>query len=332
MNRLVAFSVATSLLLIASIAMTSLAMLVGPNIAFQHLKEAMAQETPQATMIAVGDVMLSRMVQRGIRSNADPLYPFSRIKEYLSSADFVFGNLETTIFPGDLTPTTTMQFRSDPGVEKRLYDVGFRALSIANNHMHDYKKQGIRSTVMALEAADIRAAGAGDTEEHAYAPQYMTTNGITFAFLAYADPKIIAPASRARGDDAGIAIMDVAKMQAAVKAANEKADIVIVSMHSGIEYTSVPTDSQKTFAHAAIDAGADMVVGAHPHTVQPVEIYHNKYVFYSLGNFVFDQMWSNGTRQGLTAKITFTPDGVKNVEQIPVSIDTSYQPFIPNQQ
>jgi poly-gamma-glutamate capsule biosynthesis protein CapA/YwtB (metallophosphatase superfamily) len=99
-------------------------------------------------------------------------------------------------------------------------------------------------------------------------------------------------------------------MTAAVKAAKAKANFVIVSMHSGTEYAPRPNKRQQQFARAAIDSGAELVLGHHPHVVQTAEIYKGKYIFYSLGNFVFDQMWSRQTREGLMLKIIFNKDGI----------------------
>ncbi len=324
MHRLRTLLIVLCLLLVSSIGTASLAMLTGDT-AFLRFGAASAKE-PEVTMIAVGDVMLSRMVQRSIRNTQDPSYPFAKIGDELHAADFVFGNLETTIGEGDLTPTTTMQFRSDPGVEKRLYDASFRVVSVANNHMHDFRKPGILRTLELLDAAGIAAAGAGADSDHAYAPQYITINGITFAFLAYLDPALAPLYVRPTNTEAGVAVMDVGLMREAVANAKEQADFVIVSMHAGTEYKEKPTATQTTFAHAAVDAGADMVIGAHAHIVQPVEEYKGKYIFYGLGNFVFDQMWSEPTRKGLTVKAVFTPSGLKHVEWNRVYIERDYQP------
>ncbi|MDD5569291.1 MAG: CapA family protein, partial [Candidatus Pacebacteria bacterium] len=127
---------------------------------------------------------------------------------------------------------------------------------------------------------------------------------------------------------AGIAFLDKEKMAAAVAEAKKQADIVIVSMHAGTEYIYTPMEEQTSFARAAIDAGADMVIGHHPHVVQQMEKYNGKYIFYSLGNFIFDQMWSLPTRQGIALKIVFTKQGVKNIEIAPVLIDDYCQPHI----
>ena len=106
----------------------------------------------------------------------------------------------------------------------------------------------------------------------------------------------------------------------------ERVDIIVVSMHDGTEYAHASNVNQQKFAHTAIESGADLVIGHHPHVVQEVEMYQGKYIFYSLGNFIFDQMWSIDTRQGLAVKILLDKSGVKDVSYVPIMIDDYSQP------
>jgi poly-gamma-glutamate synthesis protein (capsule biosynthesis protein) len=122
--------------------------------------------------------------------------------------------------------------------------------------------------------------------------------------------------------------MRVEKMTKAVEEAKQRADFVIVSMHAGTEYADKPDDSQVNFAHAAIDAGADLVIGHHPHVVQTMEKYKEKYIFYSLGNFVFDQMWFQETTEGLTIKAYFTKSGIGKISLSPITMENFAQPKI----
>jgi poly-gamma-glutamate synthesis protein (capsule biosynthesis protein) len=111
-----------------------------------------------------------------------------------------------------------------------------------------------------------------------------------------------------------------------IERAKEKAHVVIVSIHWGTEYEQSPTERQRMFAHLAVDSGASLILGHHPHVVQPVEQYKDGYIFYSLGNFVFDQMWSEETRNGLIARIFFEGRQIKKVETITVTIYEFHQP------
>ena len=115
-------------------------------------------------------------------------------------------------------------------------------------------------------------------------------------------------------------------MQEGIQAARKNADVVIVSMHAGTEYTHHPNKTQKKFAHAAIDFGTDLVIGHHPHVVQSIEQYHGKTIVYSLGNFIFDQMWSQKTREGVVLKATISKTGVRDIDFVPILIEDYAQP------
>ena len=183
-----------------------------------------------------------------------------------------------------------------------------------------------------LQENNIQYVGAGNNDQQAYQPVYITKNGIKFAFLAYCDSVFTPNNYEAQENRNGIAFMRVDKMKQAVQEAKKKADIVIVSMHSGIEYTSHPNTKQKNFAHQAIDAGADLVIGHHPHVIQNMEKYKDKYIIYSLGNFIFDQMWSINTKRSLIMKIKINKQGVQDVRVQPVVIEHFAQPRLANSQ
>ncbi len=276
----------------------------------------------EVSLIAVGDVMLSRQVAAIIKKNNDLNYPFLKTKDYLQTGDIVFGNLEGPITAGRVIKSLEMIFRVDPGMEKILAATGFNILSLANNHILNFGERGLKDTFSYLTEAKINYAGAGADEANAHEAALIEKDGIKFAFLAYNYDSY----STVRANRAGTASMDISKMQADVRAAKEKADFVVVSMHAGVEYAARPSKSQTDFAHAAIDAGAELVIGHHPHVVQTLEKYKDKYIFYSLGNFVFDQMWSLKTRQGLAVKFVFGEDGVQKIYLAPVLIENYSQP------
>jgi poly-gamma-glutamate synthesis protein (capsule biosynthesis protein) len=285
------------------------------------------EESKEVSMVFVGDIMLSRDVARKMKSKGEN-YPFLETFNYLKGADLVFGNLETSITEGREIQTNEMVFRADPGVEKVLKEANFQVLSLANNHTPNFFKKGLLDTFRYLDEAQIQYVGAGENEERAYSPVYLEKNGINFAFLAYNDSDVVPNSYRAGIDQVGTAFMDLKRLKEGVEEAQKNAEIVIVSMHSGKEYVLEPNDSQKEFAHAAIDYGADLVIGHHPHVVQIAEKYKGKYIFYSLGNFVFDQMWSEETKEGLMVKVYFDKAGVKNLELKPVLIQDYAQPMI----
>ena len=239
--------------------------------------------------------------------------------------------METPITEGPEIPDFEMVFRSNPGTEQTLKQAGFSVLSLANNHTPNFGEQGLKDTFNYLAEVGIKFVGAGNNEQEANQPVYIETKGIKFAFLAYNDTDIVPASYEAANSHAGTAFMRTEKMAEAVKEAKQKTDFVIISMHAGIEYTDKPNDSQVNFAHAAIDAGADLVIGHHPHVVQTMEKYKGKYIFYSLGNFVFDQPQSQETKEGLAIKVYFAKDGINKISLLPVVMENLVQPRMTNQ-
>ncbi len=291
-------------------------------------RPASAPTPASVTLIAVGDVMLSRSVGEAISRHRDVNYPFLNIRDHLATADAVFANLETPITAGEPVPVESMSFRSDPGVEAGMRNAGISVVSLANNHTMNQGVKGLSDTISYLDAAGIAHAGAGATLADALKPAPLTLKGVKFAFLAFNDSDVVPASYGATATRAGTALMDVPTMEEAVRTAKHNADVVIVSMHSGTEYTPTPNKRQTAFARAAIDAGAELVIGHHPHVVQPIEQYKGKWIMYSLGNFVFDQGWSLETREGMIATIRFTGSKVTGIEYTPVLIEDYAQPRI----
>jgi poly-gamma-glutamate capsule biosynthesis protein CapA/YwtB (metallophosphatase superfamily) len=268
----------------------------------------------EVCLIAVGDIMLSRYVDHKMQRLKDFQHPFSMTQDMLRAADIVFGNLECPITPGRKIYNMEMVFRADPAVAKALKEAGVTLVSLANNHTLNFGARGLTDTFRYLKEADIKFVGAGESLAAAYAPVYLERKGQKFAFLAYQFARYRAPE-----DQPGLACMELERMVQGVQEARSQADFVIVSLHAGDEYAEEPNLAQVTFAHAAIDAGADLVLGHHPHVVQKIEVYQEKFICYSLGNFVFDQN-DRKAREGLVARIMFAGKEIKSLEAIPVVI------------
>lgn len=273
------------------------------------------QNKPEVTFLAVGDMMFSRTVADKIPNHQnDAGYPFVPLSELLLSTDFNFGNLESPISgnklnaqPGELT------FNAPELITGALKRYNFTVLGIANNHILDQGAEGLNHTVATLHEAGIQTVGAGKTTAQAWQSAIVEKQGVKIGFLA---------ASYAAFNDGGVATSElVARTQhlehlkSSVSALKAQADLVVVAMHDGVEYTRTPNSAQQKFARAAIDAGADLVIGSHPHWIQTLEQYQGKYIFYSLGNFIFDQEWSRETKEGLALKITVKKDGVQSLIQ-----------------
>lgn len=278
----------------------------------------------RVTLLATGDILLARYVEQKMRQLKDYTYPFHHVADFLRSADITFGNLETPLLSGRNTPTNHMTFRGDPEAAAGLKFAGYDVVSIANNHTMNYRIPGLTSTIKALNQNEILYVGGGKNINIAHTPALIERDGVKIAFYAYND-STIPPRRHGEATEKmpGIASMDIEAVKNDVKNAFSiyGADIAVVSMHAGKEFTSEPTQFQKDFAHAAIDAGASVVIGHHPHWIQPVEYYGNGVIFYSLGNFVFDQMYSKETTTGFIAQIELELGEKPEVELIPVVIE-----------
>lgn len=273
-------------------------------------------------LVAVGDIMLSRNVGQKMVKHQDYFYPFAATASLLQKADIVFGNLESPLLAGPPVNSPSMIFRADPECAPALARAGFNVLSLANNHIMNQGTKGLVHTLELLSENKIAAIGAGRNAAEAHQAQIIEQKGIKVAFLAYVYPGN----PEATENAAGAASMTAEQAQKDITQARKEADLVVVSMHAGSEYTRYPNETQKSFAHAVIDAGADLVIGHHPHWYQITEKYKDKYIIYSLGNFVFDQMWSEETREGMMASIYMDKEGVQGIEFLPMKIFDYSQP------
>jgi len=292
---------------------------------FQAFMAGLPESPPEVTLVAVGDIMLSRFVGRKIKRLNDYHHPFHRVRDILKAADLVFGNLECPITPGREIVSKEMIFRADPEVVEALKAANFSVLSLANNHTLNFGHKGLADTCRYLEQAGIHFVGAGRNEEEANRTVFLEKNGITLAFLAYNAIDTTPPALAARGAKPGTSLLDLGKMAAAVQAARARADIVVVSVHHGAEYSLEPARCQREFCRAAIDAGAHLVIGHHPHVMQPLEVYGRGLILYSLGNFVFDQPFPH-TRDSVMVRVHLRKTGVAKAEFIPYVIEGFTQP------
>jgi len=290
------------------------------------------------TFLAVGDMMISRGVARAITRAGDPLAPFRKMDDVFRSTDFNFGNLEVPISGRDGVIGKGLVFNMHTRDLAGLKAYNFKVLNLANNHALDQGLNGLRQTQKFLAESGFTYLGVGDNLDAAWQPKIITVKGVKIGFVG---------ASYASVNDGGVARNDyVARIednerlrQAIEQLRAEGVDFIVATMHAGVEYTRRPHQPQIDFARAAIDYGADIVIGAHPHWAQIFETYKGKFIFYSLGNFIFDQEWSRDTKEGLALKITLnsrkssapTPASgfgtrVEQIELIPVVIENYSTP------
>jgi poly-gamma-glutamate synthesis protein (capsule biosynthesis protein) len=285
-------------------------------------------QNEKVILIAVGDIMLSRNVEQKMINKKDWAYPFRKTYQSTSTGDIVFANLETPLIEGQIIETGQMVFRADPKAVEGLKLGGFNVLSLANNHMKNQGTAGIDETITTLDAANIQHAGAGDNADEAQKPAIIKVDGKKFGFLAYLDSAFTPASYEATTLQSGSPFLDEQALIDDLKKLKPQVDVMIVSMHAGVEYTLAPNEKQKSFAHTAIDHGAALVIGHHPHVVEPIERYNDGYILYSLGNFVFDQMWSEETREGAMATVEFLGTQILNIKLTPTKIYEYSQPKI----
>jgi poly-gamma-glutamate synthesis protein (capsule biosynthesis protein) len=279
--------------------------------------ESVPDPPPGTRLLFGGDVMLSRHVGRVARDQHDPAYPLRDLAPVLAAADLAFVNLESPFSDRGRLVEAGMVFKAEPEMIDALAVAGIDIVSTANNHARDCGGYGVEYTLDWLSRHRIAVVGTAATPEAAHAGKVLTRNGIRFGFLAYTYDQ--SNGNHTDVDDR-VAVMDTAAMRSDVTGLKQRADIVIVSMHAGVEYSPVPNAQQRAFARAAIDAGARIVAGHHPHVTQPWELYRSGVIFYSLGNLVFDQIQRVETQHGELAEVVFEGTRMARAGVIPVEI------------
>ncbi len=306
------------------------------------------------TLFAGGDILLDRGVSLAIRgSSAGSDFPFNGgtaaitghtccssfgwklprtkrtgnagiVRDLVSGADIAIANFENPAPNAFRFHDHGTTFSANPAYIAGLAKAGIDWVSLANNHIGDAGRTAILQTMANLDKQGILHSGAGKNTADAHKPALLEAGGETIAILGY---DTIAPTYAAGTSKPGSAQMTSAALKADVAAARKAgADIVIVFPHWGIEYRATPTASQKRLAHAAIDAGADLVIGNHPHWAEAMEVYKGKPIWYALGNFVFDQTWSEPTMEGITLELTFNGKQLVQVRMRPHLILDRAQP------
>jgi poly-gamma-glutamate synthesis protein (capsule biosynthesis protein) len=276
--------------------------------------------------VFVGDIQLSRSVGDAMELRGDWDWPFARIASVTRQATLTFGNLESVISDRGATLGCTYCFRADVRAMSGLRTAGFDIVSVANNHALDFGRDAFADSLERLASAGIAAVGGG-TLPKAQEPVILSAGTTDVAYLAFTD--LLPSGACATADAPGVNCADTERMTADIVRAEMMADLVVVSFHTGTEYESVHDARQERIYHAAVDAGADLVIGHHPHVIQDSERYGDGTIFYSLGNFIFDQAWSAPTMRGLLVDVTVNNGAIERVATRAVDISAQYQASLP---
>ncbi len=257
-------------------------------------------------VILTGDVMLGRSVMGvSLKTKNDPNYPFEKIGETLKNADLTFINLESPFVENCPFTNSGLTFCTDPKMVSGLKYAGIDVANLANNHIKNYGEEGVKNTSKILEENGINVAGLDNLV-------IQTKKSTKFGFLGFNFT-----VKNLKQSDLDL-----------VKNSKNKVDALIVSVHWGEEYQAKANKTQKEIAKKLVEAGADIIVGHHPHWVQDEEKINGKPVYYSLGNLIFDQMWSEETRKGMIIKLTFENQKLIGEEKLPIYIEKLGQPIL----
>lgn len=275
-------------------------------------KHDLVKNYPQGeliTIIATGDVIPARYINFQTVKRNNFKWPYEKTFEVLKKADITFANLETPLIKNCPVTSEGMIFCGDERNIEGLVSGGIDIVNLANNHFGNYGKSGVDETVKLLQDNRIDYIGLSGAV-------YKKIKGMKFAFLSYNDI----------GKESLVSSVEENNITKEISEAKKQADVVTVAFHWGAEYTSQPSQRQKDLAHLSIDSGADLIIGNHPHWIQPIEIYHGKLITYAHGNFIFDQFWSEKTLEGVVGKYTFYQNKLIDVEFLPIQIDNFGQP------
>lgn len=294
------------------IALAAAAVLVPVSLGFLRIPAFLLEEAfVSGNMIIVGDVMLGREVERKMVQHGSD-FPFVGTQAILKEATITLGNFEAAI---PKTHVETPDFNFVLSVKKEfaeaLKTAGFDVVSLANNHANDFGRDDLEHTRMVLGSAGVVPFGdPGRVDEFTTTVVTVGTTKVGLIGLHAVDREIA-----------------TSSIQLAFNAIEQTSDIQIAYVHWGTEYKPLHNAYQQKLAYELIDAGIDAVIGHHPHVVQDVAFYEGKPVFYSLGNFIFDQYFSDAVQEGLMLNLSFETDGA-TYELIPVSSKaTSSQPY-----
>ncbi|MEX2054223.1 MAG: CapA family protein [Candidatus Colwellbacteria bacterium] len=285
-----------------------------------------ASAEQRATMLFVGDIMLSRSVGEYMETIGDYRFPFTQVAQVLKDVDVAFGNLESPISSRGANQGSIYSFRADPRVVEGLTFAGFDVLSLANNHIWDWGKDALLDTVSTLKGEGMSPVGAGANHTQANQPVILEFKETKVAFLAYTN--LLPQSLEASSESPGLSEFDLDKIKDAVVYLKDEVDLIVVSLHWGEEYETSSNAEQEEIAHALIDSGVDLVVGHHSHVVQELERYGNGWVAYSLGNFVFDQTFSKETMRGAALWVQLEGGDIRDAKLLPVYISPEFQPAI----
>lgn len=293
--------------------------------------KALPGSEPKITLGFVGDIMLARNIEKKIDEKDDHTYILNQIEPELKKYDFLFGNLESVISNKGRDIGSKYSFRAPPKNIGVLKQGQFDLVSVANNHSADWTSRAFLDSLGRLKKAGISPCGGGKNKKEAYKPVVKSIDEINIG--TFCATNIGPDLFEAQDNSPGFAWSHKKQLLKKIDTAQKEKnlDLIVVSLHFGQEYNQKPSKNQVDLAHSLIDAGADLVVGHHPHVTQPVKTYKDGVIAYSLGNFVFDQLFSEETRNSFILKVQLNHEGqISGIEKKKIRINNNYQPELKN--
>ncbi len=268
-----------------------------------------------------GDILQSYQLDPYLK-NYGQTYPFTLIYKRLQSYDILCGNLECPIAEyGSAVKNKRFYFKADPAAASALRWSGFDVLSLANNHTLDFGDPAFFQTMEILEENEIKQVGGGRNSREAMKMGIIQSKGMKVGFIAY---NMIPPDYyMATESTPGVARVNKDILRKSILDNKDKVDILVIMFHWGVEYQHTPLPEQKELGRYAIDWGADIVIGTHPHVVQPLEMYKGKPIAYSLGNFVFGSFGDppeHTADYGLILEIDIKKNKKMEIRLVPVNV------------
>ncbi|MFZ2149802.1 MAG: CapA family protein [Minisyncoccia bacterium] len=282
------------------------------------------REPDFVTLAFGGDIMLARGVRSSVIKNFGNDYStlFQKL-EIFKKSDIAFANLEGPASDKGKDVKNLYSFRMDPGAIPALRGAGVSVLSLANNHIGDWGREAFVDTLARLKENEIFYTGGGYNKVDAETPVIIEKYGLKIGYIGFSD---VGPAGMEAGEDrSGVLLASNPRFNEIIQNAAKQVDYLVVSFHFGEEYKGHHNARQETLAHKAVDNGAKIVIGHHPHVVQDTEVYKNSFIAYSLGNFVFDQSWSKATMQGMLLEIKLGKDGSMAVRKNNTQLNSVFQ-------
>lgn len=277
-----------------------------------------------------GTVVLSRGVAERINKNQDPFYPWREVADILKRADVAIINFKGSITSDCVYDGYTLRFCGAPHYVDGMVEAGIDAVSVSGNHVGDYGQVGLRETVEFLHQADIKTTGLGQGYDEAFVPAiFEMADGTTVALVAYNNVFGTAPCAQNTQQWGVTCLLDKQVVAAEIAELKTQYDVVIAYPNWGPEYVHLPDmDKQVAWGRVMVEAGADLIVGDQAHWVQTMEFYEDTPIFYGVGNFVFDQMWSEKTREGLLLRVYLYDGRLLSIRPVPIKIYDYAQPQV----